>query len=192
MAKPGPERIVEAALQAAGETSWGALRLRHVAARLGASLADVRRHFRDKDAIADAWLASADAAMLAPRPGRCARLPAAERLGAVIGDWLDALAPHRRVSGEMLAEKLYPGHPHHNLALVFALSRTVQWMRDAAHLDAVGRRKQVEEIGLTALFVATLVFWINDSSEGQQRTRAFLARRLAGADALMARLWPPA
>jgi hypothetical protein len=75
--------------------------------------------------------------------------------------------------------------------MVFDLSRTVQWLRDASGLDARGRRRQLEEIGLTALFVATLRTWLKDGSPNQEKTREWLARRLARADALMARLWPP-
>jgi AcrR family transcriptional regulator len=183
---PTPERILEAALGLAEEEGWGSLRLRRVAERLGIAPAAVRRHFRDKDALADAWLASADAAMLARRSRAFARRPPSERLHRVICDWLDALAPHRRVTGEMLAEKLYPGHPHHNIGLVLALSRTVQWIRDAAGLDADGRRRQVEEIGLSLLFAATVVRWLEDESPGQERTRATLADRLAVADRALA------
>ncbi len=191
MATTTPARILDTALETADDMGWGRLRLRQVAGRLNLSMADIRKHYRDKDAIADAWLARADAAMLAKRGAGFARLPATDRLYRVITAWLDALAPHRRVTGEMLGEKLYPGHPHHNLALIWTLSRTVQWIRDAAHLDAAGRRKQVEEIGLTALFVATVILWLRDESVGQQRTHTFLADRLADADAVMARLWPP-
>lgn len=191
MARTTPARILDTTLDIADDMGWGRLRLRQVAARLNLSMADIRKHYRDKDAIADAWFARADAAMLAKRGKGFARLPATDRLYRVITAWLDALAPYRGVTGEMLGEKLYPGHPHHNLALVWTLSRTVQWIRDAAHLDATGRRKQVEEIGLTALFAATVFLWLRDDSVGQQRTRTFLADRLADADAAMARLWPP-
>lgn len=185
MAKGEARRILEAALEIADETSWDGLRLADVARRLGLGLADVRRHYRDKEAIADAWLGLADAAMLAPRAGRFARLAPPQRIAMVIGDWLDALAPYRRVSGEMLGAKLYLGHPHHVAALVLRLSRTVQWVREAARLHAVGRRRQVEEIGLSALFVATVAFWIGDDSPGQARSRAFLSARLAAADRLL-------
>ncbi len=89
------------------------------------------------------------------------------------------------MTAEMLAEKLYPGHPHHNLALVFWLSRTVQWIREAALLDAGGMQKRVEEIGITALFVATLGVWVRDQSPGAERTRRFLANRLAAAERAM-------
>ena len=109
----------------------------------------------------------------------------------MITRWLDALAPHRRIVGEMLRYKFQPAHVHLQAALVVRLSRTVQWVREAARLDAAGRRRQIEEMGLTALFMATVMVWLTDTSEGHQRTRAILERRLASADRLMARLWPP-
>jgi AcrR family transcriptional regulator len=189
-APPNADRILVAALDLAEEDGWDALRLRRVADRLGVAPAKVRRHFRDKDAIADAWLARADAAMLRPRPRSFFRRPPPQRLHGVICDWLDALAPHRRVTAEMLGEKLYPGHPHHNIGLVLRLSRTVQWVRDAAGLDAGGRRKQIEEIGLSALFVATLARWARDQTPDQEMTRAFLATRLRHADQALSYLSP--
>ena len=64
------------------------------------------------------------------------------------------------------------------------------------HKHAGGRRRQVEEVCLTALFLATLAVWQWDETVGQERTRAFLRRRLARADRAMVRLWggapPPA
>jgi hypothetical protein len=69
--------------------------------------------------------------------------------------------------------------------MIFNLSRTIQWLRDAGGLDAGGRRRQIEEIGLTGLFLATLAVWSRDDTLGQERTRRFLDRRLARADMLM-------
>jgi AcrR family transcriptional regulator len=186
------DRVVDAALELAEERGWEGVRLYRVADRLGLSLGDVRAHYRDLDAVADAWLGRADRAMLGRRDDAgFAELAPRERLYAVITRWLDTLVGHRRVTGEIFRAKLYPGHPHHNVALVMWLSRTVQWLREAAQLDATGRRRQVEEIGLTALFVATLAVWLGDGSDNQERTRRFLNRRLAASDRLMARLWPP-
>ncbi len=184
------DRIVDAALDLAEEDGWGGLRLRRVARRLGVPLGDVLAEFRDADAVANAWFARATAAMLAPPPRGFAGRPAAARIEWVMLRWFDALAPRRAVTGGMLAAKLHPPHPHHWMPLIFDLSRTVQWLREAALLDATGRRRQTEEIGLTALFLATLRYWLRDESPSQEMTRAFLARRLARADGLMARLWP--
>lgn len=104
--------------------------------------------------------------------------------------WFDALSEHRRITAEMLPVKLYAAHPHHWLPMVFNLSRLIQWLRDAAGLDGGGRRRRIEEIGLSALFLATLAVWVRDETPGQERTRRFLERRLRGADRLMARLFP--
>src|SRR5690606_9168215 len=99
---------------------------------------------------------------------------------------------HRNVTAQMLRGKLQPGHPHHWVPLIFNLSRTVHWLREAARLPAVygSPRAQLEEVGLTALFVATVAVWAGDDSEGQERTRRFLRRRLAQADRLLAWLPP--
>lgn len=193
MARPPrlAHRIVDTALEIAEEVGWDGVRLRRVAERLGVSLADVRDHYRDLDAVANAWFRRASAAMLAPPPEGFAELAARERIHIVMLRWFDALAGHRRVTAEMISTKIYPSHPHHWVPLVFNLSRTIQWLRDGAILDAVGRRRQVEEVGLTWLFGATLYCWARDDSPGQERTREFLARQLGAADRAMAWLWPP-
>ena len=56
----------------------------------------------------------------------------------------------------MIRTKLYASHPHHWVPMVFSLSRLIHWMREAAILDAGGRRRQAEEIGLTLVFLRTL------------------------------------
>lgn len=183
------EAVLEAALALGEELGWDRLRLRDVSARAGVPLAELLDSYRDIDAVADAWFRRAWKAVLAPPPKGFAELPASERLHLVTMRWFDALASHRGLTGEMLSAKLYPSHPHHWVPMAFNLSRTIHWLRDAAMLDAGGRRRQMEEIGLTALFLATLARWLRDESEDQATTRDFLRRRLERADAVMARLW---
>ena len=184
------DRIVDAAVLMAEAEGWESVRLRRVADGLGISLSDVHARFRDLDAVADGWFARANAAMITPRGRGFAAKPSRERIRDLMQSWFDALAPHRRVGAQMLAAKLYLSHPHHWVPLIFTLSRTVQWLRDAAGLDAGGRRRQVEEVGLSALFLATLAVWANDESPDQERTRKFLESRLSEADRVMGRLWP--
>ncbi len=186
------ERIVDAALEIADAAGWKAVRLRAVADRLDLPLARIYRHFPDLDALATAWLARADRAMLAR--GACsdlAELPAPERLQGCIMAWISALEGRRGVLRDVLAYRLAPPHVHLQAALLVATSRRVQWLREAAGLDARGGRKSLEEAGLTALFVATVLVWLCDGSADARRTRSWLARRLARADRLMARLFPP-
>ncbi|MCP4330640.1 MAG: hypothetical protein GY791_19780 [Alphaproteobacteria bacterium] len=183
------DRVVDETLALAEEAGWEGVRLRLVAERCGVGLPEILAHYRDIDAVADAWFGRAWAAMTAPQRVGFAALPARERLALVLTRWFDALAPHREVSVEMIRAKIYPSHPHHWVPLIFNLSRTIHWLRDAAGLDATGRRREIEEVGLTLLFLATLAVWARDDSAGQERTREFLRRRLAMADAAMARLY---
>ena len=93
--------------------------------------------------MADAWFQGAWEAMLATPPEGFTDLPVEERLYLLLCRCLTLWPPRHRVTGEMLKEKIYLSHPHHWVPLIFNLSRTIQWLRDAALLDAQGRRRQV-------------------------------------------------
>lgn len=179
------QRIVDETIALAEGIGWNRVRLRLVAERLDLSIAELQTHFRDLDELADAWFESAWQAMLAPVPDGFAEQPISDRLHLLLMRWFDALAPHRTVTDQMLGAKLYLSHPHHWVPMIFNLSRTIQWLRDAALLDAEGRQRQVEEIGLTTIFLATLTVWRRDETPNQERTRRFLERRLAGAGRTM-------
>lgn len=185
-AKDPAADILETVLDIADSEGWDKVRLRVVADRLGLSMADVLTQYKDLDAVANAWFRRGWDAMLQPPPEGFDELPTRDRLELVIMRWFDALAPHRRVTGQMLSAKLWYAHPHHWVPAIFDLSRTIHWVRDAAKLDATGVQRQMEEIGLTGLFLATLRVWLRDGSENQEKTRAYLKRRLALADRTMA------
>lgn len=175
------DAIVDAALARADQTSWEAVRLHDVAAALGATLNDVRAHFREKEDIVDAWFDRADGAMLeqAARP-EVSTLPARERLERVMLAWLDALAPHRRATRQAIWNKLEPGHVHYQINGLLRVSRTVQWMREAAGRDAKLPWRAIEETALTSLYLVTFFHWMYDDSPGSVRTHEFLRRRLDG------------
>jgi len=180
-ARPLRERIVDAALEAADETGWEQVRLHALAARLGVGLPEVRAEFPDLDAVADVWLARADDAMLAAGGADGA---APDRIERALLAWFGALGGRRRVLRAVLAYKLAPAHLHLQAALVVATSRRVQWLREAARLDAAGVQRQVEEIGLTALFASTTVVWLFEREDGAATGR-YVRRRLAAADGVM-------
>jgi AcrR family transcriptional regulator len=178
-------RIVEAAVQQAEEVGWENVRLRLIAEDLGVPLEEIGSRVRDLDGVADAWFARAWKAMQQPLSPELAVLPAHDRLEAVLWRWFESLSGHRHVTVQMLKAKLWPFHPHHWVPLPFNLSRTILWLRDAAGCDDPSPRREVEEVGLTWLFLATLAVWSRDDSENQQRTRRFLHRRLGDASSLM-------
>jgi AcrR family transcriptional regulator len=182
------DRIVDAALELADERGWADVRLHQIAERAGLALAEVRSRFRDQDAVANAWFARALTALVAAPPDDLADRRPPERLHAVIMRWFDALAPHRATTAQMLQAKLYVSHPHHWVPLIFELSRLMHWFLDAARIASTGRARQLAEVGLTAIFLATLRIWLRDDSMDCERTRRYLRRRLAAADRWLNRL----
>jgi AcrR family transcriptional regulator len=169
--------LVDAALALAEAEGWSEVRLSRVAERAGVPLPAVGQRFRDVDAIANAWFQRARLAML-EMPADEQGLAADGRLARVIERWLDTLAAHRRVTGEMLRAKLYPSHPHHWVPMIFDLSRLVHDLLDAARVEGRGRVRQAQEIGLTLIVLETLYDWLRDESSGQERSKARLHRRL--------------
>lgn len=176
------ERIVDAALALAEREGWESVRLHRVAAECDAGLDEIRAHFREKDEIIDAWLDRADAAMLRCHDsGELDGLSPRERIRALILAWLEALAPYHRVTREMIAHKLEFGHVHVQFPAVLRISRTVQWIREGALLDAPLPRRALEETALTALFVKILLLWLRDRPPEFHATHRWLDR---GLDAL--------
>ncbi len=182
------DRIVDAALELAEERGWANVRLHQVAERAGVPLAQIGAEFRDQDALANAWFARALNTVERIPPEILAGQPAAERLHLVIMRWFDALAPHREVSGEILRAKLYPSHPQHWVPLIFDLSRLVHWFLDAARIASTGRARQMAEIGLTVIVLASLRVWLSEDNAQSERTRSYLQRRLNAADRWLTRL----
>lgn len=182
-ADPDRERIVDAALALAETRPWEAVRLHDVAAALGLTLDDLRRHFREKEDLADAWFDRADAAML--RDAATAEflaLPGGGRLHRAVMTWLGVLAPHRRATRQMLLGKLEPGHLHVQIPVLLRVSRTVQWLREAAGRDATYLHRALEETALTTIFLLTVLRWLNDDSPDFMATRRLLDRLLDAAE----------
>ena len=153
--------IVEAALGLAEERGWPAVRMHDIAEELGVPPGRVLEHYRDLDSVANGWFRRGLEAMIAPKQPDFGAQPAKRRIETCLLAWFDALAPHRRVTVEMLKGKMHIPHPHHWAPGIFDLSRTIHWLREAAMLPAGygTRRAQMEEIGLTSLFLATLLVW---------------------------------
>ena len=179
------DEIVNCALELAEQRSWEAVRLHDIAAVLDIGLNDIRRHFREKEEIAEAWFDRADRAMLdAAQASDFATLDTRQRLQRLILAWLGALNAHKRVTREMIYNKLEPGHLHVQIPGLLRVSRTVQWLREAAGRDATFVRRAFEETGLTTIYLLSFALWLHDSSEDSQRSARFLEQRLTEAERL--------
>lgn len=174
------DEIIDTAVALAARTSWEALRLHDVADELAISLDDIRLYFREKDELVDAWFDRADSRMLreAESVGFLDMAPP-ERVRHLIMTWLNALAVQRKVTQQMIMAKLEFGHIHIQVPAVMRISRTVQWVREAAHCDATFVRRALEETALTTIYLMTFFFWMRDTSQDSRYTRQFLERQLS-------------
>jgi len=178
-----PDQILDIALELAQEQdNWYDLSLSELAERCDTSINEIRHHYPDTNAIADAWFARALESMLALEAEQVNRLPTKARLEYIIWRWFEALAPYHHVTAQMLGSKLHTPHIHHWVPMVFDLSRLVQLWRDSAGLHAGGRRRQLEEIVLTGIFLTTLQAWCRDDSEEQAKAHAQLLELLSKAE----------
>ncbi len=184
------EQIVDAALELAQAHGWEAVRLHDIATHLSTGLDDIRTHVREKEDIVDAWFDRADAAMLqAAEMSELAELSTRERLRRLMMAWLGALAPQRRVTRQMILNKLEPGHLHVQIPGLLRVSRTVQWWREAAQRDATYICRALEETALTSIYLMTFVYWMSDDSIDSGRTAQFLDGHLRRAESFVS--WLP-
>jgi ubiquinone biosynthesis protein COQ9 len=179
------DKIVDTALELAGTRSWEAVRLHDIADAMKITLDEVRVHFREKEDVVDAWFDRADRAMLGLRENaEFLSLTPKLRLHRLMMAWFGALSGHRRATRQMIYGKMEPGHIHIQIPGLLRVSRTVQWMREAAHRDATYLRRALEETGLTSIYLATFFYWMNDDSPGSSRTSELLSRLLGAAETL--------
>jgi len=176
------QRIVDTALAIADRRDWDSVRLHAIAAELNISLDDIRRHYREKEDLIDAWFDRADQAMLKVADDEAFQeCRSEEKIHTLLMGWLDMLSAHRRVTRQMIFGKLEPGHLHYQIKGLLRVSRTVQWLREAAGRNATLPLRAIEETALTALYLTTFLHWMFDDSDGSQSTSRFLHRRLESA-----------
>ncbi|WP_415893118.1 TetR/AcrR family transcriptional regulator [Neptuniibacter sp. PT8_73] len=187
-AQPNPESldaqsILNTALALAQQQgSWYDLSLVDIAVHCDTSISKIYKHFADTNAIADFWFSQALETMLSVDRHVMTSLSAAARLDHIIWSWFEALAPYHAVTSQMLKAKLYPPHIHHWVPMIFDLSRLVQLWLDMAELSAGGRRRQIQEITLTGIFLVTLSAWCRDQSPQQTQAHSKLLRMLEKAE----------
>lgn len=177
------DQILDTSLTLAESGSWENIHLYLIAEELQISLDQIRQIYPQKDDLVESWFDRADSKVLAINPSPAfMKLSVRERLHQVMMTWFEALAPHQRITGEMLLYKLEFGHIHLQALGVMRISRTVQWFREAARIDTSSLRRILEETGTTAIYLMSFARWLNDDSPGFSKTRHFLDRLLLNAE----------
>ncbi|ASQ46094.1 ubiquinone biosynthesis protein COQ9 [Legionella clemsonensis] len=180
------EKIVDTALILAKRSSWENLKLFDIAHYLDVNLADIQHHFLEKNELVDDFFERADRAMLlkGSQPD-IVQLPAKERLALLLIEWFEYIQQYRQIAKEMICAQLEPGHLHTQFSSLLRVSRTVQWWRESAQRSASYLHRAMEETGLTAIYVASLLYWLYDDSKDAIDTKRFIEKQLTRADRLV-------
>ncbi len=124
----------------------------------------------------DAWYASIDARLAADFPAeRIATMKFRERIAALILARLDWVRPHKQAVRTALT--LLARHPATAAKLGW---RAADVMWRIAGDTATDLNHYTKRITLSAVYGSTLVIWLDDESEGESVTKAFLGRRIDG------------
>ena len=126
----------------------------------------------------DAWFASIDAGMLEKlTPDALAAMKVRERITALVEARLGLIAPHREALRRAQAILAVPTNAPTAIHLGW---RAADAMWRAAGDSATDYNHYTKRAILGGVYAATLMVFVNDESEGQAETRAFLARRIEG------------
>jgi ubiquinone biosynthesis protein COQ9 len=169
------DRLLEAALVYVPFEGWSRRALVAGAADLGLEPGVARRLFPragdDLLAHLERW---ADRQMLA-RVGPLDGLRVRDRIAKLVRTRLEVLDPHREAMRRATAARLLPTNA---FAACGSLWRTVDLMWAAAGDDARDASYYSKRSLLAAVWTSTFLFWLDDRSEGNAATAAFLERRI--------------
>ncbi len=156
---------------------WTARAVAAAADAIGADH-DVARLAVPDDAVGmiDLWFAQIDREMvLACPPDRLDAMKVRDRIAALVEARLDALAPHREALRRASAILAMPQHAARAARLGW---RAADTMWRCAGDTATDYNHYTKRAMLGAVYAATIAVFLNDDSEGQAETRAFLSRRI--------------
>ncbi len=158
---------------------WGETALARAADELGIDAGHARLAFPGgRIEMIDAWFAWIDAAMTtALTADQLAAMKFRDRIRALIIVRLDLALPHREAARRALAILAMP----QNLATGARLAwRAADAMWRLAGDTATDFNHYTKRATLAGVYSVTLLTWLDDDSEGQAATKAFLGRRLDG------------
>ncbi len=163
----------------AGFDGWRPAAVEMAAAQLGLAPEIAALAFSGRAvAMIDAWFAHIDSAMLAAcPPDRLGPMKVREKITALVEARLDVLAPEREALRRALAILAMPQNMTHAAKLCW---RAADLMWRAAGDTAVDYNHYTKRSLVAGIYAATLLVFLDDDSEGQADTRAFLARRVEG------------
>ena len=177
------DRIIDAAIELAGDQPWEDVTLTLIAARARLPLAELRREFSSRNQILGAFVARIDAEMLAAAGAEDDESTVRDRLFDLIMCRLDALGPFKPALKNISGGR--PAGPSEAVAGLGHLLQSQGWILDAAGATTPGLSGKIKTCGLAALYLDVLSVWLEEDDPGLPRTMARLDRQLRRGERLL-------
>lgn len=177
MTTPDRDRLLEALLTHVPFDGWGPLALSHAAQDLEIDPALAAEAFPGGAAAqVAAFSAWADRRMLQALEGQdLGSLKVRHRVALALRTRFEALAPYKEAVRRGLAHFALPQHAASGLA---ALHRTSDAIWNLAGDGSTDHNWYSKRLLLSGVISATTLHWLDDRSEGNERTWAFLDRQI--------------
>ncbi len=170
--------LAEAMLPHIAFDGWSRSALIAAAADIGVPAAVARLAFTGPADIVEAYIANADRAMEAALlPLNLPAIKIRERIRLAVRTRLEQAEPHREAVRRALAVLARPDQAKRAARTAWA---TVDSIWRAAGDTSTDYNFYTKRAILGAVYGATLLYWLNDRSEGRSDTWTFLDRRIAG------------
>jgi AcrR family transcriptional regulator len=173
-------RIIDTAMELAGEKGWRATTMSDIATRGEISLAEIYRIFPAKNDILKGFTRQIDEVVLAAGPEGDEGETHRDRLFDVMMRRFDALTPYR--SGLESISRDLRGDPMAAASYACALRRSLAWMLEAAGIPSDGIAGMLRVKGLGVIYLMVFRVWLTDDSADLSRTMAALDSRLRQAE----------
>lgn len=173
-------RLLEAALTHAAFDGWSPLLLRRAAADIDVSQAEAENTFpRGARDLLEYFSNETDRAMLdALEQADLESLKVRERVSLAVQTRLDLMLPHREAMRRGLSFLALPQNAALGTQLLWRTADAIWW---AAGDSATDHNYYSKRTLLVGVYSSTLLVWLDDQSEEQSDSKAFLERRIDGA-----------
>ncbi len=175
------DRILDAALDLAGERGWRQLTMGEIAAASNRSMAGLYRQFPSKHALLEALGRRVDMIMLDGGETEPEE-PPRDRLFDVLMRRFDALNARR--GGYLAILNDMERDPLLSLSQLPSLDRSMRWALDLAGMPVQGVVGEAKVRALGIVYALVLRVWMRDDSPDMSRTMAALDQRLSQAEQL--------
>ena len=172
------QKILPATLEHVPVRGWTPAALRAGAIDAGYDAATALNAFPEAMVgLAEYFSACADRRMIEELERRgLATMKVRDRISTAVRVRLEQIAPHREAYARLLA---YLAMPHNVGIGLKCLYRTVDAMWYAAGDTSTDHNFYTKRALLAGVYSTTVLYWLNDNSEGFQDSWAFLDRRIA-------------